>query len=115
MPESGVGQSAVFEEADDRTSPVAVALVEFALTNFSEIGSAQERHNTALLERLSKRGQSRPAHLGQALCGFLTHAEVVHGQAVPLDYIVLAVVYALLYIAMLLVVAAFLFSRRDFK
>jgi ABC-type transport system involved in multi-copper enzyme maturation permease subunit len=42
-------------------------------------------------------------------------AEVVHGRIVPLDYIELAGAYAVLYIAALLAIAAFVFSRRDFK
>ena len=42
-------------------------------------------------------------------------AQVVHGQAVPGTYLALTMAYAVLYIAMLLVVAVFVFSKRDFK
>jgi ABC-type transport system involved in multi-copper enzyme maturation permease subunit len=42
-------------------------------------------------------------------------ADVVHGQAVAAGYMTLAIVYAALYVTMLLVVSAFIFSRRDFK
>ena len=41
--------------------------------------------------------------------------QVVHGQPVPLGYMVVTGGYAALYIATLLVAAAFIFSRRDFK
>jgi ABC-type transport system involved in multi-copper enzyme maturation permease subunit len=49
------------------------------------------------------------------LAQFDVKNEVVHGQPVPLGYIAMASGYAALYIAMLLVVSAFIFSRRDFK
>jgi ABC-type transport system involved in multi-copper enzyme maturation permease subunit len=42
-------------------------------------------------------------------------SQVVHGQAVPAGYLALAFAYAVLYVAMLLAVAMFVFSRRDFK
>jgi len=49
------------------------------------------------------------------LAQFDVKAQVVHGQAVPGTYLALTMAYAVLYIAMLLVVAAFVFSKRDFK
>ncbi len=49
------------------------------------------------------------------LAQFDVKAQVVHGQPVPIGYLALAVAYAMLYIAMLLAVAMFIFSRRDFK
>jgi len=49
------------------------------------------------------------------LSQFDVKADVVHGQAVPLGYLVMTTGYALLYIAALLVVSTFVFSRRDFK
>jgi len=42
-------------------------------------------------------------------------AQVVHGTPVPLGYLALTTGYALLYIAALLTLAAWIFSRRDFK
>ena len=42
-------------------------------------------------------------------------AQVVHGQPVPLGYLVMASGYAALYIAMLLTAAMYVFSRRDFN
>ncbi len=42
-------------------------------------------------------------------------AQVVHGRHVPLGYVSLTIVYAALYIAMLLAISALVFSRRDFK
>src|SRR4051812_37057288 len=41
--------------------------------------------------------------------------QVVHGRPVPFGYVALAVMYAALYISVLLVVSALVFSRRDFK
>jgi ABC-type transport system involved in multi-copper enzyme maturation permease subunit len=49
------------------------------------------------------------------LAQFDVKADVVHGQVVPAGYVGIATAYAALYIAMLLVVATFIFSRRDFK
>ena len=49
------------------------------------------------------------------LAQFDVKAQVVHGQTVPAPYIAMAVGYAALYVAMLLVIAGFVFSRRDFK
>jgi len=40
---------------------------------------------------------------------------VVHGQPVPSGYVALSVTYAALYITVLLLVSALIFSRRDFK
>jgi ABC-type transport system involved in multi-copper enzyme maturation permease subunit len=42
-------------------------------------------------------------------------AQVVHGVPVPSGYVVANVVYALLYVSMLLIAGATVFSRRDFK
>jgi ABC-type transport system involved in multi-copper enzyme maturation permease subunit len=50
-------------------------------------------------------------NLGQ----FDVKAQVVHGQAVPLGYVALTSAYAALYTAMLLTIAIYVFSRRDFK
>jgi ABC-type transport system involved in multi-copper enzyme maturation permease subunit len=49
------------------------------------------------------------------LSQFDVKAEVVHGQAVPLGYLALTTAYGILYIGALLVVATFIFSRKDFK
>jgi Cu-processing system permease protein len=42
-------------------------------------------------------------------------ADVVHAQPVPLAYMLSTSAYAALYIAILLVGATWIFSRRDFK
>jgi ABC-type transport system involved in multi-copper enzyme maturation permease subunit len=49
------------------------------------------------------------------LAQFDVKAQVVHAQPVPLGYMALAFAYAALYISMLLAIAMFVFSRRDFK
>jgi len=49
------------------------------------------------------------------LAQFDVKDSVVHGRPVPMAYLGLSVGYAALYIAMLLVVSMFIFSRRDFK
>jgi hypothetical protein len=46
---------------------------------------------------------------------FDVRSQVVHGQSVPLGYVVLTSAYGVLYIAALLVPAVVIFSRRDFK
>jgi ABC-type transport system involved in multi-copper enzyme maturation permease subunit len=49
------------------------------------------------------------------LAQFDVKAAVVHGQPVPLGYLAVTMGYAACYIAMLLVISMFVFSRRDFK
>ena len=49
------------------------------------------------------------------LAQFDVKAAVVHGQPVPLGYLAVTISYAACYIAMLLVISMFVFSRRDFK
>jgi hypothetical protein len=39
----------------------------------------------------------------------------VHGRPVPFGYLALSAGYGALYITMLLLVSAYIFSRRDFK
>src|SRR4029453_17179803 len=46
---------------------------------------------------------------------FNVRAQVVHGQPVPVAYLAMTAAYGVLYIAALLVPAAVIFSRRDFK
>jgi ABC-type transport system involved in multi-copper enzyme maturation permease subunit len=49
------------------------------------------------------------------LAQFDVKAAVVHGQRVPPGYLAVTMGYAACYIAMLLVISMFVFSRRDFK
>jgi hypothetical protein len=50
-------------------------------------------------------------NLGQ----FDVKSQVVHGQPVAIGYMALTTGYAALYTAMLLTIAVYMFSRRDFK
>jgi ABC-type transport system involved in multi-copper enzyme maturation permease subunit len=49
------------------------------------------------------------------LAQFDVKGQVVHGQHVAAGYMVMTTAYAALYTAMLLTIAMFVFSRRDFK
>ena len=49
------------------------------------------------------------------LAQFDVKSAVVHGQPVPAGYLAITIGYAACYIAMLLVISVFVFSRRDFK
>ncbi len=49
------------------------------------------------------------------LASFDVKADVVHGQSVPWPVVGLTTAYGLVYIAMLVLAAMFIFSRRDFK
>jgi ABC-type transport system involved in multi-copper enzyme maturation permease subunit len=49
------------------------------------------------------------------LAQFDVKTAVVHGQPVPLGYLAVTIGYGACYIAMLLVISMFVFSRRDFK
>ena len=49
------------------------------------------------------------------LAQFDVKSQVVHGQPVSVGYLVMTTGYAALYIAMLLTIAVYVFSRRDFK
>jgi ABC-type transport system involved in multi-copper enzyme maturation permease subunit len=54
-------------------------------------------------------------HLLPDLSAFDVKTEVVHGLAVPMSYVATETVYGVLYIAVLLLAAIVIFSRRDFK
>ena len=41
--------------------------------------------------------------------------QVVHAQAIPLRYLLLTSLYGATYVALVLLAAAIIFSRRDFK
>ena len=49
------------------------------------------------------------------LAPFDVNAQVVHGQAIAPGYVLLTAAYALVYIAILLVAASWIFGRKDFK
>jgi ABC-type transport system involved in multi-copper enzyme maturation permease subunit len=49
------------------------------------------------------------------LAQFDVKAQVVHAQPVPLGYMMLTSAYGLIYVAVLLIAAMVIFSRRDFK
>ena len=49
------------------------------------------------------------------LAQFDVKAQVVHAQPVPVGYMAMTTLYAAVYISILLVIAGFVFSRRDFK
>ncbi len=49
------------------------------------------------------------------LSQFDVKADVVHGQAVATGYMATTALYAVLYIVMLLIIAMYVFSKRDFK
>ena len=49
------------------------------------------------------------------LAPFDVASQVVHGLPVPWTYVALTIAYGLVYIAILLVIGATIFSRRDFK
>jgi hypothetical protein len=46
---------------------------------------------------------------------FDVRAQVVHAQPIPLGYVAVTTAYGVLYVAALLLVATYVFSRRDFK
>ena len=54
-------------------------------------------------------------HLLPDLSAFDIKTDVVHGLAVPAGYVAMTTAYGLTYIAVLLLVATVIFSRRDFK
>jgi len=66
---------------------------------------------------------SRPAawlarglyHVLPDLSAFDVKTQVVHGLPVPAVYVLATSLYGVAYIAALLLVATFIFSRRDFK
>ena len=49
------------------------------------------------------------------LAPFDVKAQVVHGQAIAPGYVLLTGAYALVYITVVLVAAAWIFGRKDFK
>ena len=80
-------------------------------------------HFNADLKNFEKVVNSRPAallargvyHVLPDLSAFDVKTEVVHGLPVTTGYLVTTTAYGLAYVAALLLVATFIFSRRDFK
>jgi ABC-type transport system involved in multi-copper enzyme maturation permease subunit len=54
-------------------------------------------------------------HILPDLSAFDVKTQVVHGLPVPMGYLALTAGYGIVYIAVLLLIAMFIFSRRDFK
>jgi ABC-type transport system involved in multi-copper enzyme maturation permease subunit len=80
-------------------------------------------HFNADLRNFEQVVESRPAawlaralyHVLPDLSAFDVKAQVVHGLPVPVGYLALTTGYGLLYIAILLIIATLVFSRRDFR
>jgi ABC-type transport system involved in multi-copper enzyme maturation permease subunit len=80
-------------------------------------------HFNADLRNFEQVVDSRPAawlarglyHVLPDLSAFDVKTQVVHGMAVPAGYIATQTAYGLTYIAVLLLIAIVIFSRRDFK
>jgi Cu-processing system permease protein len=80
-------------------------------------------HFNADLRNFEQVVQSRTAawlarglyHLLPDLSAFDVKTQVVHGLAVPRGYLALTAGYGVFYIALLLIIAMLIFSRRDFK
>jgi ABC-type transport system involved in multi-copper enzyme maturation permease subunit len=97
------------------STPILSAAFTFGLTIVghysSDLRNFQDVVDAPIAQRLAQAVYWVLPHLAQ----FDVKSEVVHGQRVAPADIGFAVVYALLYVATLLVLATTVFSRRDFK
>jgi Cu-processing system permease protein len=97
------------------STPILSAALTFALFivgHFSEdLRNFQDAVNSPVAGRITRALYWVLPNLAQ----FDVKASVTHGRHVPAGYVVLAVAYAVVYVAMLLTISAYVFSRRDFK
>ena len=101
--------------SEELASPILAAALTF--------GFYIAGHFNADLKNFEKVVNSRPAallargvyHVLPDLSAFDVKTEVVHGLPVTTGYLVTTTAYGLAYVAALLLVATFIFSRRDFK
>ena len=84
----------------------------FIVGNFStDLRNFDQVLNSPAAVRLARGLYWVLPNLGQ----FDVKSQVVHGQPVPIGYMALTAAYAAFYTAMILTMAVFIFSRRDFK
>ena len=97
------------------STPMLSAAFTFALTiagHFStDLRNFQDVLDAPTAQRLARGVYWLLPNLAQ----FDVKTAVVHGQPVAAGYVGYAILYAVLYTAMLLVIATLVFSRRDFK
>ena len=97
------------------STPILSAAFTFGLTiagqYSADLRNFQDVVDSAAAQRLARGVYWVLPNLAQ----FDVKAQVVHGQPVPAGYVGYALLYAVIYITVLLVAATAVFSKRDFK
>jgi ABC-type transport system involved in multi-copper enzyme maturation permease subunit len=97
------------------STPILSAAFTFGLTiaghYITDLRNFQDVVESVTAQRIARGAYWVLPNLAQ----FDVKAQVVHGQPIPARYMAFVVLYALMYIAFLLIVATTVFSRRDFK
>ena len=96
------------------SSPILSAILTFGLYVVGHFNADLRAFETVIDSRVAVSVAKSLYYILPNFSPFNVTAEVVHAQPVTMEYIVLATAYALAYIAILLMVSMFIFSRRDF-
>jgi ABC-type transport system involved in multi-copper enzyme maturation permease subunit len=97
------------------STPLLSAALTFGLFLVGHFNADLRNFEVAVNSRFAARLARALYHLLPDLSAFDVKTQVVHGLPVPAGYLALTVGYGVLYITVLLLLATFIFSRRDFK
>jgi ABC-type transport system involved in multi-copper enzyme maturation permease subunit len=97
------------------STPMLSAALTFGLYLVGHFNADLRNFEVAVDSRTAARLARGLYHVLPDLSAFDVKTQVVHGLPVPAGYIALTAGYGALYITVLLLIATFVFSRRDFK
>jgi ABC-2 type transport system permease protein len=97
------------------STPILSAAMTFGLYIAGHFNSDLKNFERVVSSKAAAQLARGAYHVLPDLSAFDVKTEVVHGLPVTIGYIGATAVYGLAYVAALLLVSAFIFSRRDFK
>ena len=97
------------------SSPLLSASLTLALYVVGQFNADLRNFDAVVSSPMAARLARGVYHVVPDLSAFDVKMQVVHGLPVTAGYVVMTTAYGLLYIAAILLVATFIFSRRDFK
>ena len=97
------------------SSPILSAAMTFGLYVAGHFNADLRNFDKVVASKTAARLARGVYHLLPDFAAFDVKTQVVHGLPVPATYLASTIAYGMAYIAALLLIAAFIFSRRDFK
>jgi ABC-type transport system involved in multi-copper enzyme maturation permease subunit len=97
------------------STPILSAALTFGLYVAGHFNADLKNFEKVVSSKAAARLARGVYHILPDLSAFDVKAEVVHGLPVTLGYLATTAAYGLAYVAALLLVSTFIFSRRDFK